>query len=90
MIYQSSLVRDLLKSTGLVYMSGHLHDLMMFKARHLYTFHEDKSALELELADWKHNRAYRLFAVDHGVFTFADVKHGEWPVVLVTFPSSSS
>ena len=88
-IYQSSLVRDLLKSTGLVYMSGHLHDLMMFKARHLYTFHEDKSALELELADWKHNRAYRLFAVDHGVFTFADVKHGEWPVVLVTFPKDS-
>ena len=88
-IYQSSLVRNLLKSTGLVYMSGHLHDLMMFKARHLYTFHEDKSALELELADWKHNRAYRLFAVDHGVFTFADVKHGEWPVALVTFPKDS-
>jgi len=88
-IYQSSLVRDLLKSTGLVYMSGHLHDLMMFKARHLYTFHEDKNALELELADWKHNRAYRLFAVDHGIFTFADVKHGEWPVVLVTFPKDS-
>ena len=88
-IYQSSLVRDLLKSTGLVYMAGHLHDLMMFKAHHLYTFHEDRSALELELADWKHNRAYRLFAVDHGIFTFADIKHGEWPVVLTTFPKDS-
>ena len=88
-IYQSSVVRDLLKSTGLVYLAGHLHDLMMFKARHLYTFHEDKSALELELADWKHNRAYRLFALDHGVFTFADVKHKEWPVVLVSFPKDS-
>lgn len=88
-IYQSSLVRNLLKSSGLVYLSGHLHDLMMFKARHLYTFHGDKSALELELADWKHNRAYRLFAVDHGIFTFVDVRHGEWPVVLATFPKDS-
>ena len=88
-IYQSSLVRDLLKTSGLVYMSGHLHDLMIFKARHLYTFHEDKKALELELADWKHNRAYRLFAIDHGLFSFIDVEFREWPVVLVTFPKDS-
>lgn len=29
---------------------------------------------------------YRLAAVDHGQFSFIDVKHKEWPVVLITNP----
>lgn len=29
---------------------------------------------------------YRLAAIDHGLFSFVDVYHNEWPVVLVTNP----
>lgn len=29
---------------------------------------------------------YRLGAIDHGQFSFIDVKHKEWPVVLITNP----
>lgn len=29
---------------------------------------------------------YRLAAIDHGLFSFIDVLHKEWPVVLVTNP----
>lgn len=25
-------------------------------------------------------------AIDHGMFSFIDVRHGEWPVVLLTNP----
>lgn len=42
--------------------------------------------LELELADWKHNRIFRVAAFDHGLFSFVDVIHDSWPVVLITNP----
>lgn len=29
---------------------------------------------------------YRLLAIDHGLFSFVDIPHGEWPVILVTNP----
>jgi hypothetical protein len=29
---------------------------------------------------------YRVLAVDHGMISFVDVKHGDWPVALVTNP----
>ena len=29
---------------------------------------------------------YRLAAIDHGQFSFVDVKHKDWPVALVTNP----
>lgn len=32
---------------------------------------------------------YRLLAIDHGMFSFIDVQHGDWPVVLVTNPKNS-
>jgi hypothetical protein len=25
-------------------------------------------------------------AIDHGLFSFIDVPHGEWPVILITNP----
>lgn len=28
-------------------------------------------------------------AVDHGQFSFVDVKHGTWPIVLVTNPKTA-
>lgn len=32
---------------------------------------------------------YRLAAFDHGLFSFTDVSHGEWPVILVTNPKAA-
>lgn len=32
---------------------------------------------------------YRLMAIDHGLLSFIDVTHREWPVVLVTNPKHS-
>merc|ERR1719284_823595 len=71
---------------GLVYLSGHLHTLGGL-APELYTLHHTGTP-ELELGDWKENRRYRLLAVDNGVLSFVDIKHGDWPVVLVTNPKN--
>lgn len=29
---------------------------------------------------------YRVIAIDHGVLSFTDVEHNDWPVILVTNP----
>ena len=84
-VFQSSYLRDLMKQS-LVYLSGHLHDLAFFKMTNMYTFHGHQQGLELELVDWKINRAFRLLAVDHGSLTFIDLRFDKWPVVLPTFP----
>jgi len=31
---------------------------------------------------------YRLAAVDHGQFSFIDIKHNDWPVALITNPKN--
>lgn len=72
---------------SVVYMCGHLHQLGGM-VPHMYTLQND-GFLELELGDWKSNRTYRLAAIDHGMFTFVDVQHGQWPVVLVTNPKNA-
>ena len=74
-------------SGGLVYLSGHLHTLGGL-APQLYTLHHTGTP-ELELADWKENRRYRLLAIDNGVLSFTDIQHGAWPAVLVTNPKNS-
>ena len=32
---------------------------------------------------------YRLLAIDNGILSFNDIKHGDWPVVLITNPKNS-
>jgi len=91
--YPSSTVRQkefLLETvnSGLVYLNGHLHDLSSFRVEKLYSFHGDQN-LELELVDWKHNRAYRLLAVDQQFLSFTDLRFGQWPVILPTLPKNS-
>lgn len=71
--------------TGLVYMCGHLHTLAGMVPR-MYVL-QHNSFLELELGDWKSTRLYRVAAIDHGIFSFVDVKHNEWPVILITNPN---
>lgn len=29
---------------------------------------------------------FRLLAFDHGSFTFVDIRHGQWPIILITNP----
>lgn len=32
------------------------------------------------------NCRYRLAAIDHGLFSFADLNHNSWPIILITNP----
>lgn len=79
-------IREVIGSAGSsqVYVCGHLHSMGGLVKR-MYTKHK-KGYLELELGDWKDNRMYRLIAIDHGLLSFVDQKHNNWPVVLVTNP----
>lgn len=72
---------------SLAYLSGHLHSLGGF-IPHMYALQEDKF-FELEVADWKETRRYRVAAIDHGLLSFVDVNFGEWPIVLITNPKNA-
>ena len=87
-VAQFDYVRSLI-SRGLVYLSGHLHDLALFRMYQMYSFH-DKDNLELELVDWKNNRKFRILAVDNGKLSFTDVKFDDWPIALVTYPKDTT
>lgn len=67
-----------------VYLCGHFH-MLGGLVPNMYTLQKN-GFLELELGDWKDNRIYRVGAMDHGLFSFIDVLHGQWPVILVTNP----
>ncbi|KAK5643227.1 hypothetical protein RI129_007072 [Pyrocoelia pectoralis] len=69
---------------ALAYLCGHLHTLGGAIPK-MYTL-QHAGFLELELGDWKDNRMFRLLAIDHGLLSFIDVKHRNWPVVLITNP----
>ncbi|XP_047002995.1 transmembrane protein 62-like [Schistocerca americana] len=69
---------------SVAYLCGHFH-MLGGVVPNMYTIQND-GFLELELADWKDNRIYRLGVMDHGLFSFVDVVHRDWPVVLVTNP----
>uniref|UniRef100_A0A023F0B0 Putative conserved plasma membrane protein n=1 Tax=Triatoma infestans TaxID=30076 RepID=A0A023F0B0_TRIIF len=69
---------------SLAYLCGHFHSMLGF-VPNMYTIQQD-GFLELELADWKDNRIFRLAAIDHGLLSFIDIKHREWPIILVTNP----
>ncbi|ETE67587.1 Transmembrane protein 62, partial [Ophiophagus hannah] len=62
---------------ALVYLCGHFHTLGGLMPV-LHTRHPD-GTLELE---------YRILAFDHDLFSFADLKFEEWPVILITNPKS--
>ncbi len=67
----NSSLRELL--AGGVYLCGHLHNFLGLGER-MYTMHPDTNLLELELADWKDHRKYRVLAFDQGFLSFNDVK----------------
>lgn len=79
-------LHELLRLGG-PYLCGHYHSLLgLFRG--MYTL-QPSGFLELELADWKTGRMFRVAAVDHGLFSFVDVRYREWPIILVTNPKSS-
>ncbi|XP_042216646.1 transmembrane protein 62-like isoform X2 [Homarus americanus] len=73
-----------LMGRGLAYMCGHLHTLGGL-VPNMYT-RQHTGSLELELGDWKDGRIFRVAAIDHGLFSFTDLNHGTWPIILVTNP----
>eukprot|EP00117_Sycon_ciliatum_P037643 scpid35099/ scgid4569/ Transmembrane protein 62 len=72
---------------GTAYLSGHLHDLGGL-ADHLYA-QQTSGQLELELADWRVNRRFRILAFDHDLLSFGDYEFNEFPTVLITNPKSA-
>lgn len=67
-----------------IYIAGHLHTLASFEMR-MYTL-QPEGFLELELGDFMKNRLFRICVYDNGIFSFKDVKLGQWPIVVVTNP----
>ena len=64
--------------------SGHLHRWAKPLSK-LYGRHAG-GTMELEVADFKYNSAFRLAAWDAGALSFVDTDTSAWPVVLVTSP----
>ncbi|XP_046445010.1 transmembrane protein 62-like [Daphnia pulex] len=71
-------------SKGIAYLCGHFHTLFGIVPK-MYSRHHS-GMLELELADWKDRRMYRVAVLDKGLFSFDDVEHNSWPVIVVTNP----
>lgn len=87
---------------GLVYLCGHLHRLGGVVPHMYALQREGFLELELgDWKDnrmyitflckihWYiavFNYRYRLLAIDHGIFSFTDIQHRDWPVVLITNP----
>ncbi len=78
---------NVLADFSTAYLCGHLHTLneavMRMYASYL------RGLLELELADWKDHRTYRILAFDHDLLSFADVHVDTWPAVVVTNPKDA-
>ncbi|XP_054715179.1 transmembrane protein 62-like [Uloborus diversus] len=79
-------VREFMRHSG-PYLCGHLHTLGGMVPQ-MYTL-QPQGNLELELADWKENRKYRICAVDHGIFSFTDHYLNQWPLILITNPKEA-
>lgn len=73
---------------SLVYLCGHLHTFAGMVPRMISL--QTEGFLELEVGDWMRNRIFRLAAVDHGHFSFVDVRYNRFPIVLITNPKDAS
>ncbi|XP_077989648.1 transmembrane protein 62-like [Glandiceps talaboti] len=76
-----------LMRSGIAHLCGHLHTLGG-GVPHMQA-QEKTGTLELEVADWKDNRVYRVMAFDHDILSFVDVKFNQWPVILITNPKDA-
>lgn len=85
--YNTAIWPTLNSTNTLAYLCGHLHHLGGI-SYHIYS-RQPEGHLELELADWKVNRRYRIMAIDHDLFSFVDCNFRKWPVILVTNPKEA-
>ncbi|VUZ48506.1 unnamed protein product [Hymenolepis diminuta] len=78
--------------TAYCYLCGHLHSLVKLVPA-MYTV-QPQGFLELELADWRDGRFFRIVAVDNDLVSFVDSQVHEdesqdWPIVLITNPKDA-
>ncbi|KAL5968673.1 Transmembrane protein 62 [Taenia solium] len=86
-------LRGLIGKTAYCYLCGHLHSLMNVVPK-MYTV-QPQGFLELELADWRDGRFFRIVAVDNDLVSFVDVRANrneaeEWPILLITNPKDAA
>lgn len=75
----------------LMYLCGHLHDVF---GDHLYA---RRRFYEMEIPDFKHRSAFRIFVIDRNMFSFTTLElkgsglnsRVDWPVGIVTHPKSA-
>ncbi|KAI0989932.1 hypothetical protein GJ496_011102 [Pomphorhynchus laevis] len=82
-INQHKSLKEIL-SVNAIYMCGHLHTMSNLVPQ-MYYKHNPK-LIELELADWKYQRKYRICVWDKGLFAFADIHAADEIAVIVTSP----
>ncbi|KAM7540746.1 hypothetical protein Aperf_G00000019994 [Anoplocephala perfoliata] len=85
-------LRKFISETAYCYLCGHLHSLMTI-APSMYTV-QPQGFLELELADWRDGRFFRIVAVDNDLVSFVDSQmhrdeSQDWPIVLITNPKNA-
>ncbi|KAH3756655.1 transmembrane protein 62-like [Pelomyxa schiedti] len=61
---------------------GHIHSTG-------YDAHYNRLSLELSLADFQEQTAYRVIGLDHDMFSFQEGFLDEWPLILVTNPKDA-
>jgi len=71
-MYNAGKMREIFGSMSLAYLCGHLHNGAGL-VPHMQHMHSTGVA-ELELSDWKKNRAFRIMSMDHDLFSFSDHK----------------
>ncbi|XP_015782777.1 transmembrane protein 62 [Tetranychus urticae] len=86
----SSIIEDIPQLRNIItgpYLCGHFHTLVGLIPKMYAT--QASGYLEIEVADWKDERMFRVASVDHGIFNFVDVKLEQWPIILVTNPKAA-
>jgi len=71
-LFGSTAARNLFSSLSIAYLCGHLHNGggVIPKMQHMHR----NGVAELELADWKKNRMFRILSFDHDIFSYSDQK----------------
>ncbi|VDM32239.1 unnamed protein product [Hydatigera taeniaeformis] len=74
--------------------SFHVVTLDLSRVPKMYTV-QPQGFLELELADWRDGRFFRIVAVDNDLVSFVDVQaHSneaeDWPIILITNPKDAA
>ncbi|CAG5112820.1 Oidioi.mRNA.OKI2018_I69.chr2.g6993.t2.cds [Oikopleura dioica] len=76
-LHRSYYYRDFIGTYATAYLSGHLHD----SVPRMQKLHSSGLA-ELELADWKKNRVFRILSFDHDLLSWTDMKWSKDGVYL--------